>query len=130
MTSRILVDTNILLWSIFDVHLSPDNKALLENAEEVYVSCVSLLEIRIKQEFGQLPLFDAIENTGKMSFAILPFSASQAGHYQLHDPSNKDPFDNALISIAVNENLQLMTSDKAILTANINGLVVIDASRQ
>lgn len=129
MNDKILIDTNVLIWSIFGVGLSEKNLSILENAQEVFVSSISILEVRIKQDLGGLPAFDIIDNIQWMKFNLLPFSSAQAESYRLHARNNKDPFDNSLVSTAVAEKLQFMTSDKLILGLGIKGLVTINASK-
>jgi len=124
---RILLDTNIVIWTIFKTNLSDEHLKLISQADEVFVSPLSILEIRIKQELGKLPLFDISHNIELMDMAILPFNSSQAESYNLHSAPNKDPFDNALVSIALIENLTLMTSDKNILEIKNKALKTIDA---
>lgn len=124
---KLLLDTNIVIWAIFKTNLSDEHLALLSQAGEVFVSPLSILEIRIKQELGKLPLFDISHNIELMDMAILPFSSSQAESYSLHSMPNKDPFDNALVSIALMENLTLMTSDKKILEIKNKALKTLDA---
>ena len=127
--SKILIDTNILLWSIFETHLGQETKVILETAQEICVSAISVLEIKIKQEIGKLPIFDIEQNVKKMGFTILPLTASQSENYRIHDARNKDPFDNTLLAVALTGKLQFMTSDKLVLSAKIPGLETIDGRK-
>ena len=124
--AKILLDTNVILWAIFETKLSPKNLELISQSDEVFVSSLSILEIRIKQEAKKLPLFDIVSNIELMGVAILPFEHTQAEGYQLYNTSNKDPFDNALISIAIERKLALLTSDLKILSVKHPRLRVIN----
>lgn len=42
---------------------------------------------------------------------------------------NKDPFDNALISVAIDENYVLVTSDPKILSVSVANLRLLDATK-
>lgn len=124
--TKLLLDTNVLIWTIYNSKLSSKHLRLLAEAQDVFISPLSILEIRIKQELGKLPDFDIVHNIEVMDMTILPFESTHARSYNLHSQSNKDPFDNALISIALAENLTFMTSDKRVLELKIKGFKTIN----
>lgn len=47
--------------------------------------------------------------------------------YQVYNEANKDPFDNLLITLALQRNLMLCTADKKILTTKAKGLKLLQA---
>jgi PIN domain nuclease of toxin-antitoxin system len=112
---RILIDTNILFWSIVEPDKVSSTMAahLVEGANSVLVSAVSLAELRIKQRIGKLEVpddFDGlIEQTG---YEWLSFRASHTrllAELPLH---HRDPFDRMIIAQAICENLTIATSDR------------------
>lgn len=125
--NKILLDTNVLIWLAFKENLSKFQLKRLKETPLIYVSSISLLEIRLKQELGKLNNFNGLEASEQMGLAMLPFDEYSAQAYQLHDPNNADPFDNALISIAMKHKLTFLTSDRRILALNKTGLHCIDA---
>ena len=57
---KILVDTNILLWILFDdSKLKKNEIALINNSEnEIIISGISLFEISLKYSLNKLELFN------------------------------------------------------------------------
>jgi PIN domain nuclease of toxin-antitoxin system len=117
---KILCDTNALIWLLGDIDgasLGPNAKQLIRNADEVYASSVSVLEIRIKTMLGKLKsdndLVDYISTAGLKS---LSFDTSHADALT-HFPSlvKHDPFDRMLIAQAEIEGMILLTSDSVLL---------------
>ena len=54
---KLLLDTHILLWAMREaVELKPAARAMILNADEVYVSSVTLWEVAIKAALGKLPI--------------------------------------------------------------------------
>ena len=111
---RILLDTHIFLWCVTDnKQLSTQTRALITNAEKVYVSSASIWEIAIKTKLGKLhadidDLVDAISESG---FINLPITAAHsAGIYALPN-IHRDPFDRMLLAQAIHEPLKLLTAD-------------------
>ena len=113
---RILLDTNIFLWCILDdAKLSKKAKALIEDADERYVSSASIWEIAIKKSLGKLDsnndignLTDAIEESG---FLELPITAKHAATVYSLEQIHRDPFDRLLIAQAICEPLIFVTAD-------------------
>ena len=122
MNTKILLDTHIALWSLYESgRLSEEEKKLLESTRnDVYVSLASVWEVAIKNRIGksdvnaEVFLDDCIE-TG---FEILPIEAEHIlGLYSLPDFVNghRDPFDRMLMSQALSEQCRLFTKDGKIL---------------
>jgi PIN domain nuclease of toxin-antitoxin system len=111
---RILLDSNILFWSIAATNrLSTKAINLLIDPEnDVWVSSISVAEFRIKQVIGKIQLpenfVELIEST---NFKMLPFGTEHAhwlGEMPLH---HRDPFDRMIIAQAIEENFTILTSD-------------------
>lgn len=112
---RFLLDTHIFLWCINDdTKLSKKARLLIQEAEVIYVSSVSVWEMSIKINLGKLTadpneLVAAITKSG---FLELPLTALHvAKTHELAD-IHRDPFDRVLIAQALTEPLKLLTADK------------------
>lgn len=114
---RLLLDTNIFLWSILDdAKLSKNARTIIVNADERYVSSASIWEIAIKKSLGKLDSDNDIENLseviGASGFMELPISAKHAATVNGLANIHRDPFDRLLIAQAICEPLIFLTSDK------------------
>lgn len=112
---RLLLDTHIYLWCVSnDKQLSKKARALIESAEEVFVSSASIWEAAIKNQLGKLEvnignLVNAITLSG---FVELSITNKHAALIDKLPCIHRDPFDRILIAQAMNEPLRLLTSDK------------------
>jgi PIN domain nuclease of toxin-antitoxin system len=111
---RILLDTHLLLWWLdASASLSAEASEAIRDAENtVYVSAVSLWEIRLKQSLGKLRLpVDFTERLAAEPFESLPLTAAHTGPVALLPWRHRDPFDRMLVAQAQVENLVLLTAD-------------------
>ena len=113
---RLLLDTHFALWwQTGDPRVTDEVRQLVETADEVLVSQVSLWELTIKAGLGklriELPVF--VEQVEAMGFAWLPID--NAHILKLADlPSlddHRDPFDRLLVAQSLAEPLILLTVD-------------------
>lgn len=128
---RILLDTNALIWLIEqrgEQSIGSKAKTLLEAAAVVYVSPLSVVEIRIKSMLGKLKSQpDLLEDIQKSGLQLLDFSADQAEVIQKFPLLIRhDPFDRMLLGQARAENLIFLTSDKLLLGLGLD--FVVDAT--
>lgn len=117
---KLLLDTCAFLWFQADSpHLSPTARArILDPANEVYLSAVSVWEIARKYAQGgiSLPshpstLIPAVrKDSGIESLSLTEADALAAEKLQLF---HKDPFDRMLIAQALMGGLVIVTSDRA-----------------
>jgi PIN domain nuclease of toxin-antitoxin system len=111
---NLLLDTHTLLWWLDDSPaLSPRARAgIADGANTVWVSAVSVWEIRIKQALGKVRLprgFRAALDA--QQFTSLPVTAEHA-HTMADLPSvHRDPFDRMLAAQARTESLVLVSRD-------------------
>lgn len=114
---KLLLDTHILLWLMQDApQLSPAARRLIDQAESVHVSSVSLWEVAIKRSLGKLRLNpDALDDHLAAS-AVQPLAVSWAHARQLRalPAHHGDPFDRMLVAQAMSEPLHLLTHDAAL----------------
>lgn len=122
---RLLLDTHIFLWVTADSpQLTPAARQLIEGADEVYVSAVSVWEVAIKARLGRIQadaqeLAEAIEPSGFLELPVTAKHAASAGSLELH---HHDPFDRLLVAQARAEPLRLVTADAVL--ARYSDLVI------
>ena len=114
---RLLLDTHIFLWFITD-HPNLSKKAvnMIEVADEVYISSISMWEIAIKQKIGKLNLKVSMQRIADMisenNFQELSLTVAHTLYTLKLDNIHQDPFDRILIAQAMAEPLTLLTADK------------------
>lgn len=122
---KLLLDTCALLWATGnEARLSDQARAEIGSDENVvYVSLVSLWELRIKESIGKITLpknfYKKIEPVG---FEILPLSLHHieaVGGLPLH---HRDPFDRMLVAQAKVEQLTLVTNDQEMIRYDVSFL--------
>jgi PIN domain nuclease of toxin-antitoxin system len=118
---RLLLDTHLLLWAMAASRKLPRavKSQLLDRANEVYYSAVSLWEIVIKRGLKR-PDFrvdlDALLNALPASgFLELPITAAHAVSVARLPPIHKDPFDRLLIAQSIAEPMTLLTNDAVLV---------------
>ena len=115
---RLLLDTHILLWAFAgDRRLSTAARdAILDDANEVFVSAASLWEASIKRAVGKLD-FDSAKVLAELDyngFRELPVTIRHVVAAGDLPPHHKDPFDRLLIAQAAAEGLTVVTADAAL----------------
>lgn len=119
---RLLLDTHIFLWFVGgDSRLPPAlREAVLDDANEIYLSVVSVWEAVIKHGLGKLPLPESPdvylprerEDQGMVS---LPIDEAALKRLAALPPLHRDPFDRILIAQALQHGLTLVTLDRALV---------------
>lgn len=129
---RILLDTNAFLWQVGLVNgtkLGPKTKKLLLDAEVVYVSVITIIEMHIKTMIGKLDAPVSCRNVvleaGNELLALSPQAADAVrGFAKL---ARHDPFDRMLLAQAKAESLVFFTADESLLELNLH--FVVDARK-
>ncbi len=113
-----LLDTHALLWFLDDNPKLPSEvKEIIENADRIVVSIVTLWEIAIKLsikklelefEFQELPVL-----LEQLEIDILPIAFADLPCYINLPLHHRDPFDRILIAQAVNNCLTILSGDTA-----------------
>ena len=123
------MDTHVLLWALeSESNLSEDaRQALVDPANDVFVSAVCIWEVAIKRALGKLRAPDHLAATVEAAgFSELPVTfvhAEQAGSLpKLHG----DPFDRMLVAQAQIEGLTLVTADANILQYPVRTMAARD----
>lgn len=112
---KLLLDTNALLWSLLEKRrLSPNAvDAIGDEANDVFVSIVSVWEIEIKRAKGRLHVPLEIEPTlAAHRFRSLPITLRHAQAVESLPRHHRDPFDRMLVVQAQLEGMTLVTSDR------------------
>ncbi len=113
---RILLDSHLFIWAVTDhPKLGRNGRQIIEEADEVYVSAVSIWEIAIKSKLGKIDADpEAMAHAiGESGFIELPISSRHAAHVGKLpvDGEHKDPFDRLLVAQSMVEPLVLLTAD-------------------
>ncbi len=118
---RVLLDTHIFLWWLFDDPKLPGGiKALVSDTNnDIHVSAASVWEIATKFRIGKLP--DAasvakntplwIERAGFQALSVTPWHAQLAGSWEI---AHRDPFDRMLAAQSSLEKMALASVDEAV----------------
>lgn len=116
---KILVDTNVLLWILFDdSKLSKKDLSYINNENnEIILSSISLFEISLKYSLGKIKLFGV--KPDDIPFLLLengylienPDYKLFSSFYKLPTKTHKDPFDRLIIWEAINKNYYLLSRD-------------------
>jgi PIN domain nuclease of toxin-antitoxin system len=109
--TRLLLDTHTFIWWD-NGKLSRRVTALIQDAEEVYVSAATVWEMAIKASLGKLTIkaevAPAIADNG---FLPLPIAVAHADRVRTLPFFHRDPFDRLLVAQAGMEALGLVSSD-------------------
>jgi PIN domain nuclease of toxin-antitoxin system len=133
MSRSYLIDTHILLWSLFDPNkLSKKVRDIVEHEDnEVLVSTVSFWEISLKYRLKKLELKkyapeDLVTTVKEININILDLDVNDAStYYKLPINNHKDAFDRMLIWQAIQKNLTLLSKDNAFKNYQDLGLDLI-----
>ncbi|HEX4774482.1 MAG TPA: type II toxin-antitoxin system VapC family toxin [Candidatus Saccharimonadales bacterium] len=124
---KLLLDTNVLIWLISSSEsrsLGAKAKQVIKAAEMVYVSPVSVLEIRIKALLGKLVAGDIVNDIELAGLKSLDFGMEAADAVRdFPGLSKHDPFDRMLVAQARVEGLSLLTSDSFLLDQGFDFVV-------
>jgi PIN domain nuclease of toxin-antitoxin system len=119
MASKLLLDTNALIWILNGEQskFGPVASKRIVDAHTVYVSSVSVFEMRLKMMTGKLIMDDdfvvAVEQSGFIELKLSNIHSD--GISKFPGLSGHDPFDRLLISQALQDDLTLLTSDRLLV---------------
>jgi PIN domain nuclease of toxin-antitoxin system len=134
MTRSYLLDTHVLIWWLAgDERLSPKTVALLEDRRnDVLIAGASLHEYAIKEAKGDMP-FDSgtlVAAVSQLGLTVLPFGWTAVLLYGQVALPQKDPFDKAIVVLAMAHSVPLITADRNILKTSLPGLTLINPGQQ
>ena len=111
--TRILLDTQLVLWALGGHRRLPREARRLIDRSQVFVSAASVWEMAIKSSLGKLDadptaVSEALAPSG---FEELPVAGAHAAYVARLPPHHRDPFDRLLVAQSVLEALTLVTTD-------------------
>lgn len=123
----ILLDSHAFYWVVTDQpNFGPTARHKIARSPAVYVSSISLLELRIKALANRLPELDFIAALEEAQLKQLDYTAQDAASIEpLHEEAPKDPFDRALLAQARKNKLDFYTADKKLLALGLPWVVNI-----
>ena len=104
---NLLIDTHVLLWWLDDnpVLLSNAKEAIADGSNMVFVSAVTIWEIKIKHSLGKLEIpANFSEVLEQQAFVMLSITVDHAHLIGELPPHHRDPFDRMLIAQAMATN--------------------------
>ena len=119
---RILLDSHVFVWA----KSAPDNLsdetrgAIVDPANDVYVSLATAWELWIKHARKPITVFAPVLDSGAVSFLkataesgieLLEITLDHVASAAALPPIHRDPFDRVLIAQAMAERLTLATND-------------------
>ena len=133
---RILLDTNIAIWSVCDTQRIPNLilDQISDENNEVFISTASVWEVAIKNisKPDKIPISetDFINYCKQVNFDFLPIEIRHITNLRYLKVKNeefvhKDPFDNIIVSQSVVEDMTLFTSDDLLSKYNYDKIVVV-----
>ena len=134
---KILLDTHIVIWALFDNPLlSSKAKELIMDSKnnDVFYSIISLLEIEVKRTAHpnkfKVSAKEVVKYCEDSDFTLLQLKPSAIDLLStLERPENaaphKDPFDKMLICQSLDENMTFITHDKLIGDYNLQNIIVV-----
>jgi PIN domain nuclease of toxin-antitoxin system len=123
---QLLLDTNAFVWLLDNnANLGLKARRVIDDAENVYVSCASILELTIKSMLGKIEIPESLANDAKTTgLKIIDFKIDHVLNLQLFpDLVRHDPFDRMILATAKSENFKLLTSDKFIISLNLDYVI-------
>ena len=125
---NLLLDTHVVLWALVQPdRLRDDVRVLITDpAHAVHVSAATVWEIEIKRAVGKLSAPDGFAaECADRGFDGLPIDLVHAARAGRLPPHHSDPFDRMLIAQAIEDDLVLVSDDRAFDAYDVRA---IDAS--
>ncbi len=125
---NLLLDTHVVLWALVQPDLLRDDVRVLitDPAHAVHVSAATVWEVEIKRAVGKLSAPDGFAaECADRGFDGLPIDLVHAERAGRLPPHHSDPFDRMLIAQAIEDDLVLVSDDRAFDAYDVRA---IDAS--
>ncbi len=123
---NLLIDTQSFIWFVEDDPKLPVSvRNVMEDEKcNLFVSIACLWEIVIKSSLGKLRLkkdiHEIINGVTKSGFSILQITSQHLITLHRLEYIHRDPFDRIIISQAITENMQVVSSDEIFNKYQIN----------
>ena len=131
MDRPLLLDTNALIFYLFQNALSKRADEAVRNTPDVFISVASLWEIAIKQSIRKLEINSTISDIANacnsVGISIMGIKPEHLDYISRLPNVHSDPFDRLIISQAVTEGMTLISSDTVIprYCTQVDGLQII-----
>jgi PIN domain nuclease of toxin-antitoxin system len=119
MTSKgYLLDSNVLYWLSVDERRLGKEAVRVIRSKSIYFSSISVTELSAKAKTGRLKfLKDPLEHWKDFGIQPLSFFLDEASHFASFSAHEiPDPFDRMIMATARANNLNLLTSDRGMLS--------------
>jgi len=112
--TRILLDTQLVLWALAGNRRLPREARRLIDRAEVFVSAASIWEMAIKSSLGKLDADPTAVNEAlaPSGFEALDVSGEHAAYVAQLPRHHGDPFDRVLLAQSALEALVFLTTDR------------------
>jgi len=123
---NLLIDTQTFVWFVEnDPKLPVSIRNVMEDDQyNLFISIASMWEIVIKSSLGKLPLQknipEMIKDITRNGFSILQIIPQHLITLHGLEYIHRDPFDRIIISQAITENMQVVSSDELFGKYHIN----------
>lgn len=120
MSDKILLDSHILVWLIFEPeNLSKSTVEDLRQADELYASIVSIWELALKYKKGKFAYnpADIISGYKQAGLNVLGLKEVHIEEMSKIELPHKDPFDELLMAQAKAESIPLLTADTLLINS-------------
>jgi PIN domain nuclease of toxin-antitoxin system len=123
---NLLIDTQSFIWFVEnDPKLPVSVRDVMEGEQNnLFISIASLWEIVIKSSLGKLSIqkniSEMIKDVTQSGFSILQIVPQHLVTLHSLEYIHRDPFDRIIISQAITENMQIISSDKLFSKYQIN----------
>jgi PIN domain nuclease of toxin-antitoxin system len=111
---RVLLDTHLVYWWFYETARLPAAAlATIKDADEIFVSSVTVWEMAIKVRLGKLSADPQklVDQMTANDFQELPVFSRHALLVATLPMHHSDPFDRLLVAQALSEPLHLLTAD-------------------
>lgn len=130
---KYLLDTHVLLWSIFESSklTKKITGLLLDTQNDICASSISFWEISLKYGLGKLTLTDILPDqlpdiAEKSDIEIIHIDEKIASKfYKLKKYGHADPFDRMLVWQSIQQNLILISKDSELAAYRKEGLKTV-----
>ena len=115
-----ILDTHVLLWSIFDSYKlsTPVEKIILDKYCHKFISISTMWEIAIKNRIDKLPLSNGLPDIFSIiklrGYGIIGLERRHLEIYNKLPLLHRDPFDGIIVATALAENMTIITTDENI----------------
>jgi PIN domain nuclease of toxin-antitoxin system len=116
-SNNLLIDTQSFIWFVENnAKLSVSVRTFMEDGKhKLFISIANLWEIVIKSSLGKLPMqksvIEMIKTLTEIGFNILQIKQEHLITLHSLEYIHRDPFDRIIISQAITDSMQLISSD-------------------